>query len=527
MRKFLLTFILPLAFAPNANAQWTEDSSVNTRVTPSNLIFYEPNMLTNQDGTTYFFFVVPTQLPNGDDAFQYRMQIYTPEGQRVYGAAGKVIAGERNITYTKFGDYITLDNDGNCIVACYDLRDAAPGTYTFNYYIYKVNPAGDIVWGPVALNGGQGDENITGLSLCATDDGGTALAYSASGETARQRVTHLERLDKDGQPLWQQPVVIEPQSKTQRPFVVNNGKNEVMVLYQNEAEEFVARVFDAEGSDVWGEAVELYTGGFSTDRVYNCIDVQSGPDGGVVFSVMDGNWDGRFIYMTREGEYAFPTANVGTIAAGPDYQSTVPSVCYDPDEQVFYVAFKNMAYYGYDGYGVNVQKFTLKGQRLWGDEGIAVLPTEGGQQVSGVTLRPAGEGRVAVFYQYMASSGYNDPVGTYFAIIDKDGNVVHEPNNVTTSEYTKNNLAVSPLINDNHYIISWTEQRSNSTKECIFAQYVNIDGTTADGIEDIRRDATDGQRFYDLQGRQLAAPSRSGISIVRSNGQTRTIINNK
>ena len=526
MRKHLLSTVLLMAFAATASAQWTEDTNVNTRVTPSNLLFYEPNMLTNQDGTTYFFFVVPSHLDDGTDVFQYRMQIYTPQGERVFGAGGKIIAGERNITYTKFQDYITLDNEGNCIVSCYDLRDSAPDAYKFNYYIYKVNPAGDIVWGPVALNGGQGDENTTGLSLCATDDGGTALAYTTSGKSDSQRVTNFERIDRDGNLLWKQPVVIEPEDVTQRPIVVNNGENEVMVLYQDAGGVYLARAFDAEGNDVWGESVELYTGGFSSDRVYPCIDVQSGPDGGVVFSVMDGGYNGRFIYLTREGEYAFPTANIGTVVEGPDYQSTVPSVYYDPDEQVFYVAFKNMAYYGYDGYGVNLQKFSLKGQRLWDDDGIVILPTEYAQQVGGVFVRSAGKGRLAVIYHYMGSRSYNDPVGTYISVVDKDGNVLIEPNDVTTSEYTKNDLAVSPLIGGNHYIISWTEQRSNSSKECIFAQYVNIDGTTRNGIAELTASpAGDTPRYFDLQGRQLDGPLHKGINIVRMNGQARTIIN--
>lgn len=516
MKTHLLTLLLLLAGVGSGRAQWSEDPAVNNRVTPSNIGFYEPLMLTNEQGTSYFFYIVPTQLSNGDDAFQYRMQILSPEGQRIYGAAGKIIASERNITWTKFNDYIVLDNEGNCIVACFDLRDSDPSRYDFNYFIYKVNPTGEIVWGPVALNGGKADENMTGLSMCATGDGGTAFAYTVSGAQPSQRLTHLERLDRDGRFLWEQPVVIEPESTTQRPVVVDNGQDEVMVLYQDATSQYMVRVFDGQGNDAWDESVVLYTGGFSSDKVYPSFNVQHGPDGGVVFSVMDGGWDGRFIYLTREGEYAFSTANVGTSVAGPDYQSTVPSIYFDPDEQVFYAAFTNMALYGQNGNGVNLQKFTAKGQRLWGDDGVTIVPTTGGQQIANVAVRSAGKGRVAVFCHYMGSTAFNDPVSACMAIADSEGNVVMETHAVTTSQYVKNNLAVSPLIGGSHYIVSWTEKRSNSTSECIYAQYVNIDGTTVNGIT-APYATTESDACYSLSGVRRQQPAK-GLNIVRKNG---------
>ncbi len=517
MRKMLLSIVL-LAWAAGVSAQWSENPAVNNRVTPSNVSFYESVALTNQNGVSYFFYVVPSVTTNGDDAFQYRMQILNADGQNVYGAAGKIISQERNITWTKFNDYIVLDREGNCIVSCFDLRESAADKYDFNYYISKISPTGEVLWGPVALNGGKSDENMTGLSICATDDGGSAFAYTVTGSQASQRVTHLERIDSDGHLLWQQPVEIEPQSTTTRPLLVSNGQNQLMVLYQDESSQYVARVFDAEGNDVWGESVVVYTGGFSSDKVYPSLRVQSGPEGGVVFSVMDGGWDGRFIYMNREGEYVFSTANVGTRVAGSDNQSTVPSVYYDAEEKAFYAAFTNMETYGYGGYGVNLQKFSANGIRQWGDEGVSIVPTQTGQQIANVTLRSAGRGRVAVFYQYMGSTAYNDPVATYVTVIDSDGKTLVEPHNVTTSAYVKSNLSVSPLVADNHYVVSWTEQRSTSTSSCIYAQYVSIDGSTTTNLTAIAP-ASVPQAIFSLSGIRLQQPEK-GINIIRGNGAT-------
>lgn len=525
MKKLVSTLLL-LSAATAVSAQWSEDPAVNNRITPSNVGFYEPTVRTNSDGVTYYFYLAPTILANGNDAFQHRMQIYTAEGKRVYGAAGKILTQERNITWTKYCDYTVLDNDGNCLVAAYDLRDSDPAKYDFNYYIYKIAPTGEQLWGPVALNNGQADANTLFLRMCATDDGGTAYVYCTSSTDGKYRVTQLERLDKDGHPLWQQPVVIEPESETTRPFVVNNGENEVMVIYQDATGEFVARVFDAQGNDVWKESIVLYSGGFSSQYVFPSIDVQAGPGGGVIFCVMNGAYDGLIVYLTRDGQYGFPDGNYGTRVPGPDYQSTVPNVCYQPEEQAFYVAFNNMAYYGYDGYGVSVQKFSLEGEPLWGDNGVEILPTQPDQQVSTPTMRLAPDGRMAVFYQYMEGNTSTAPVSSFIAIVDKDGQVVVEPQDFSTTLNVKKNFSVSPLIGGNHYIASWTERRTGSTSECIYSQYVNaLDGSTTNGIETIATtDDRQADALWTLDGNRHQQPAK-GLNIVRRGGKTTKFIN--
>ena len=505
------------------SAQWSEDPAVNNRITPSNLGFYDPCCLTNADGVTYYFYIVPNII-DGIDHMQMRLQIYDAEGHRQYGATGKVICNERNITWTKFNQYTTLDADGNLILMAYDLRLSAADRYDFTFSIYKISPKGELLWDePVILNGRRGDVNCTGLSMCATDDGGTALAYSATSADGTHLVTHLERLDADGQLLWPEPVVVEPENSTNRPFVVNNGKNEVMVVYADSEVQFNARVFDAEGNDVWQESVPVYSGGYSDGiHVYPSVNVQEGPDGGVIFSVMDSGYEGRVVCLDRDGQYVFPTANYGTKVAGPDYQSTVPAVYFDPAEKAFFVAFANMALYGSNGYGVNVQKFSYSGQRLWGDDGIVIDETRTGQQTAAPYVRPAADGRIAVFYEKQAGTIYGSPVGSYISLIDKDGRIVKEPQNFTTTLNIKNDFTVSPLIGGNHYIASWTEKRANSTSACIYSQYVNVDGNTS-GIDHcpltIDHSPLTIDHCFDLQGRAIKNVQCSMVNVQSKNGQ--------
>lgn len=52
--------IFMLLFATGAlHAQWIDDVSKNKQITPNNLAFYDPEMLTTSDGNTFLFFQVP------------------------------------------------------------------------------------------------------------------------------------------------------------------------------------------------------------------------------------------------------------------------------------------------------------------------------------------------------------------------------------------------------------------------------------------------------------------------------------
>ncbi|MBP3251915.1 MAG: hypothetical protein J6M25_04595 [Prevotella sp.] len=516
MKHFLLTFALLLPAAFTAQAQWSDDPAVNNRISPSNLGFYDPCYLTNQDGVTFYHYLVPNQK-DGVDCMQSRLQIYDAQGKRQLGASGVVVCNERNITWTKFNDYVILDNDGNLILSAYDLRQSAADKYDFSFAIYKYSPKGEMLWSePVILNEGRGDAHCMGLSMCATDDGGTAYVYSATSADGTHLVTHLERLDKDGKTLWDEPLVVEPDMATNRPFVVNNTQNEVMVLYADADVQYNARVFDAEGHDVWEESVPVYSGGYSDGiKIYPSVSVEPGPDGGVFFCVMDGGWEGRLVYLTKDGQYGFPTANLGTKVAGPDYQSTMPAVYYNPADQMIYTAFANMAAYGQNGYGLYAQKFTLGGQRQWGDDGICIEETATGQQTGHPFVRPSADGRLAIFHQKQTGTAYGSPVGSYITLIDTEGNIVAEPQNFTTSAGVKNNFGVSPLIGGNHYIASWTEKRANSTAECIFSQYVSADGSTVNGIETIGcTPSAIRHSVFDLQGRSMDGELKKGIYVI-------------
>lgn len=83
MKKWLKLLSAALLFLPAAaNAQWTTDYSKNTQVTPVGLNYDENEVVTNDDGITYAFFIIQS---NG--TLDMRLQILDKQGNKVMAAA--------------------------------------------------------------------------------------------------------------------------------------------------------------------------------------------------------------------------------------------------------------------------------------------------------------------------------------------------------------------------------------------------------------------------------------------------------
>lgn len=525
-------FILALALLPmlGIHAQWSTDYATNNRITPSSIAFYDPVVETNAQGTTYIFFQVPN-TENGEEHRQMRLQIVDADGNRVFGAAGKTISKELNITWTKYNQSMILDRDGNAIIAIYDQRNAdernEEGTLcNFNQSLYKFSPAGEQLWGPVQLNGGKANDRLDQLYMTTTADNSIYAVYTYKEDGGRSSCVKMEKINPDGTLAWDTPVDVEPSESTSYPYIADNGNNQVMVFYMDN--DYEARIFDADGNDVLGKAVTAYTGGFADSHIYEVSTVKPVAAGGAMFIACDPGYLGRFVYIKKDGSYAFSTEAEGTQVPGESFLSTVPDVTYNPADSSFYSAYVNVNPNGiFAGYGLSAQKFDSIGNKQWDGNGLTIVPTSGTQQLSSPKVRVAGNGEMAVFYQYMASTGTSDPVGSYMTILDKEGNVVSEPMNFSTSQYVKNNFSVSDLINNDHFIGSWTEKRASASNESVYLQKVDYTPSTT-GISQIARNNGEVKsvEYFTISGAKVEHPS-DGIYIVRKTYTNNTVSTDK
>lgn len=517
MKKLLLSVAMIAASVSVMADNWPTDLNEAIVVKPYGESCYSIDMKTTDDGYTYLFM----QEPN-EETIQQCLQIVKPDGSLVFPEGCITFSDEANISWIKVNDPITVDSDGNAIIAVCDKRFG-----TECYTIYKFNKEGDELWS-TSLNGGKGVDGSNGfVSIVCTEDGGYVISYMSysDDETVPTWVT-VEKLDKDGTVAWDEPVQMKSSTTGYSyPYVVDAGSSQVIMTYaKGSAQDLMARMIDFDGTSVWGDDdLVLWQGGFSSNPLHTMISTQQGPDGGAVMAWMDpdaltGNYENRLSYIMNDGTYGFATGEEGTnISNNSDYSRGLSEVYYDEKEKAFYCLWQQWDQ-GYQSYhGLFMQKISLDGELLWGANGKAVIDMQDDDTYSYYEIRGAGEGQFAIFYMKLEGLAANNPVTCFMQIYDSEGNLVGEPVEFAITDTNKTGLWVSDLIDNSYYIVSYEDNNEGYYSKAIdYIQKINLSEATA--IRSIDADKAHGDvirtEYFTLDGQQLSAPTK-GVNIVR------------
>lgn len=504
--------IFMLLFATGAlHAQWIDDVSKNKQITPNNLAFYDPEMLTTSDGNTFLFFQVPlSELGKRS----MRLQIIDKSGKSLFHSGGTTVSEERNITYTKVNQSMMTDNEGNAIVAVYDQRHTTDGT-TFGYYIYKYSPNGKRLWGPVALNNGQETSGAVALSMCCTDGNDYIFAYG-NGDGMKDQHIACEKLSKNGEQLWKAPITFYNEAGTFNfPTIKYCGNDQLMLLYIDQSATVFARMLNGNGQDLWSQPTTVYNGGFGSQKLWDVINVSNGLNGTVWFSCMDASYNSRAVCIDADGSIDTDNGTQGIKLNSDGYGADRAYIVCDSTDQTCYASFTQFNS-DFSQYGVFAMKLGAYGTPIWTAPRTVVDFTPD-CQIHNASIKLSKDNTLAFFYQKMEGRSDVGTVGNYIACIDKDGNAVRQPYNFSTSATTKNLLSVSSLINNNYFIAGWTEKRVNSNSDSYFMQKVEADAPTA-AIQDVNAKMKNQPTvYYSLDGVKSPKPLK-GLNIVLSTG---------
>ena len=509
MRKLLLSSVVAaLAFCNTANAQWSDSG---LEIWDGSNTEYGYTVKTNNDGVTYAFF--HKVLAGG---YPMVINVIDKDGNILTGDEGLTLSNEANKSWTVVNEDMTIDVNGNAIVSVLDQRFGGGETYT----IYKVGPDGKLIWGDVTLNNSEPTQSNYGMRVCPTSDGGAIFAYASYGDASQMIM--IEKLSKDGDTEWQEKLY-DPDGQVpySYPYLADVGENQTMLFYAEGVGSIVkARLIDMDGSNAWGEDITCYRGGFGSMPLWTQFAVGEGPEGGVIAWQQESgfnNYDNRLLYLLKDdGSFAFSEGEGGTIISNDnDNSRQVPVFYWDDEADAFYLAYRiyNQAYQSY--VGVYVQKMSREGELLWGPNGYPVVDVQNEMQVLTPRISNGPDGKMAVFYQTMDGQGYSGPVKTNYVLIDKDGNM-SEPVNITQNDETKNDLFVSPLIDGDHWIVSWSESLGGD-KNKVFLQWLNVDGTLTTISETVVSAPSNDKQMYSLDGRKLNSEPKNGVYI--SNGK--------
>lgn len=502
--KKLLLYLFAFTMFGNMAYCWGDDVSKNTQITPTGLPYLENEVKTNENGITYIFMLA------GGDPVSMRLQIVDPNGERLLSRGGEIISQEPNRSWFGLNQYIELDNEGNAFIGVQDYRKHVE-TEELTYTIYKYNESGEKILDAVTLNDGIGYKSATGLSMCATEDGGCVCAYQYTDTEKKQDIIIAEKIDKDGKSLWKKTLYQSENFTYPYPFLAYAGDNRVLVLITTPDGEIKSQILKADGTPENENLETVYTEGFASQKIWEAMRVEELPGNKTMIAMVDGRYLGRILVINSDGSIGLDGSNTGLQVSSIDYASGVPAVAYNADDDT-YTCFYKMFDIDYSAYSsLWLQKFNGKdGSNAW-TEPKALVDFQEEFEYGYYVMRYAGEECSALFYMKMDTYNFND-VKAYAQIIGSDGNTNGEPVPFATSLSNKQTLRVSELV-DGQFIAAWDDKRTSPM--ALFMQNIKLDEISSIATPEANlEEEYDKVEYFSIDGMKIDAP-QEGLNIVR------------
>lgn len=518
MKRFLIGVLCACAVSLPMSAQWTDDWSENTKITPSSLSLYSPESVTSSDGTTYLYFIVATT------PFSYRLQVINPEGERIFRSGGYTIAENRNITYVRFAKNLMVDKEGNCVLAVMDLRDCPEeDQWNFGYYIYKFGPDGEMLWdAPVALPMGDVSDAANALWMEVAENNDYLFSYSTGSYNTRELKASLYRIHPDGSAAWENPIILGTYQSAPISFVTRGEGDGCIAVYSKGDVNLYAMAYDEEGNSSWEEEKLFYTGGFyDSTRPLMVCKAWSAPEGGAILGVMGGNYDSRIAWIRPDGSLAGGTES-GIVLNSMSWLGMRPNVTTGSDGAVYasYVVTSDDQL----TQGIYSRKFDKEGNFGWDGKEMTVAIPEKEKQYKSPYVFGAPNSNLIFFYQMMDSSSSSDPVGNYMVEAAADGTPLSSPVNFATSATVKNEFSVEGPVDGKYYYAGWTENRTGNYYSPASYYMQRMEAVEESGVGEISVSMGNQDQYFTLEGLPAKASQKGLLIVKRADGTIEKIL---
>jgi len=372
--KTLFLFLVAALLSFPLLGQWSQNAAFPTHIAGGDGEQVLPKTAITSDGYVYV-----SRFDNGSNGnYDVYLQCLDQQGVQQWGQAGVLVSGNPSMTWLTDYD-LSVDNNGNAIVCFQDIRSAGVN----NIYIYKVNPAGTLLWAPDGLtlsSDTSTDYANYSPKVCNTSDNYCYAAWQRSGPGNDEIKIH--RLSAAGQKLWGENGVSLTSGAGEYtwPQLLESTNGEILLKYFVDSGPFwaptrhmyVAR-FNTEGILQWNTAISE-AGGISAWNQLIAFE-PDGTGGAVLAWYDDRNSDMvNEVYVSRvagDGSLSMPVNGaLATLDTG--MQQYYPVLTVDPAQQRIYVFFK-ITDADQNNSGICRQLMDYAGTRLWGESGVNIL----------------------------------------------------------------------------------------------------------------------------------------------------------
>lgn len=487
--KRILLLTAGMAVAGAASAQWGDSIDDPVKIFPSGTSSYATEVKASPDGSVWAMIYHPnTRNASSEEdiqnvVYEYIIQHFDKDGKPQFEGKGMVLSDYSNISYTVVNDYLWVDRDGNAIVSVADCRNSASSERS--YTAYKISPEGELLWGEdgVPISNASMPANMAAcMRMVQLEDGSYVFAWMEMREDSQKVV--LQRFDKDGNALWNVAETALDGEVTSYPYLVNSGDNTFILVYTRSSSQIIyARKMDFDASPVWAKDARIYRGGWGSTPIHTLISVSASGNGGVIVGWTDDrnatNLETAYMsYVTADGELGFAGQSDEADAklTYDEWRCFNMQVAPASDGSGFYAIWRRTdANQNYQG--IMIQKVSLEGELLWGDNPPELYPTSR-TSLAYLTLQPTDDGGACGFFQEYTS--YYDQHGIA-GRVDGNGEYVWPDHLIDVTRPGRQSSALkSQPYGSNAWLLNWSDGGSSAEDKdeaAYMMEIFNYDGS--------------------------------------------------
>ncbi|GAB1349015.1 hypothetical protein MASR1M107_12280 [Ignavibacteriales bacterium] len=462
--RFMVALLF-LFISSTLSAQWSSDPAANFRIADTMGNQHLPKLAISSDGSSFV-----SWFESGSGSYRVYLQKLNSEGKKQWGEQGLLISSHPQNSYLM--DYsLTTDSKNNAIVAFTDVR-----TGNLGVFVYKISSAGKFVWGADGIQLSKGSASVSNPVCAVASDGSVVIAWNSSDSL---ETICIQKITADGKKAWgDAPLTyssaIEGESYL-NPQLVASDKGSVIMVHSNATGKFpgqsvrlAAQKFNAKGVAEWKKGgVMIQSIGYVMK--FSVPFVASDGANGALVAWHDErdltNIQGGFVQrVNSNGTLSFP-ANGAEVSSKQGFNKYHPVACrLSSTNEV--IVFWRMSTASQVEDGIFAQKFDAKGKKMWGDEGVELVPVGIAKYIHYDVVATAKS--ASLFYISSDFTGFKSVVNglTLTTNGKKDWAGPFEVSSITSE---KNRIS-SRLDKTNSAIVVWGDNRTG--KELVYGQKI-------------------------------------------------------
>lgn len=464
MRKLLLLFFSLLSVAAVTQAQWTDNTQVNTEA--SGTATGDSKSLVTSSGKSWFAWFKNVPAPN---YFEMRAQLLDKNGVKLLGPEGMLVNGAAHPSFTTIF-HIATDSKDNLIVAF-------ANSSTNTIYVNKVDTNGVQVWNSAGVQFASAGL-FPRIGVLKNDDVVLCWLTGSGTKASMQKINGA-----NGQLTWPSIITVATANAAHRSTpgdIFPLTGNHFLLVFHNRtgttgtASTLWAQRYNADGVAQWAAPVQLTDKTTAYNREYNYSQVNDTVYAGITAAT-----------GLRTDAYVHRINPDGTLPWGLNgVDFATDNTYYEPDIKIVAApklrviwAYGSMTNTSQSNRGTSIQKINMStGARMFTDNAKVVYPLS------------------ATLYPYVSPLGiakYSDDLPVfllgrvnsatsqflYAAKFDQNGNFVWPGDTVRMGTFpaTKSRMILGTSVND-QTVATWVERKG--TFDQPYAQPIRINGAT-------------------------------------------------